>query len=139
MSIRVHCAGFGLIDTLVALTLLAVSLLGISGGVHYALRATQATLLQTQAVDLIADLSEDLHSVAAPEVASLLSEWQVRVQRSLPARDFAPPRLTRVDSGQEGVASMAWINIEMQWNGLSGARNGVLTLPVTAPGAEALR
>jgi hypothetical protein len=131
--------GFGLIDALVALTLLAVCLLGIGGGVHYALRSTQAALLQTQAVDLIADLSEDLHSVEASEVPSLLSEWRARVRRNLPARNFAPPRITRIDLGQQGQASLAWVNVEMQWNGPSGVRDGALSLPVTAPGAEALQ
>jgi Tfp pilus assembly protein PilV len=130
-------AGFGLIDTLIALTLLAVSLLGVSGGVHYALRATHATLLQTQAVDLIADLTEDLHWVNADDLPALLSGWQVRVQQALPARDFAPPRLTRVSAGS-GAHALAWLDVEMGWNGLAGTRDGALSLPVTTPGSENL-
>jgi hypothetical protein len=133
-----NCAGFGLIDTLIALTLLAISLLGISGGVHYALRATHATLLQTQAVDLIADLTEDLHAVAPDEAPTLLSDWQARVRQTLPARDFEPPRLIRNQLDQIGSNALPWLNVEMQWKGLSGTRDGSLMLPVTSPGAGAL-
>jgi Tfp pilus assembly protein PilV len=134
-----RCAGFGLTDTLVALTLLAVGLLGVSGGVHYALRATHATLLQTRAVDLVADLAEDLHSATASgELPALLSGWQARVQQVLPARDFSPPRLTQARLKQSDAASVAWINVEMEWNGPAGTRDGSLLLPVTSPGAQAL-
>jgi len=133
------CAGFGLIDTLTALTLLAVSLLGICGGAQYALRATHATLLQTQALDLIADLAEDLHSATTPdEVPALLSSWQVRVQRILPARDFDPPRLTRAQLKRSDTDTLAWFNVEMGWIGLGGTRDGLLSLPVASPGAEAV-
>lgn len=138
-SARLVCAGFGLIDTLVALTLLAISLLGITGGVHYALRATHATLLQTQAIDLIADLAEDLRSIHAPdEVPTLLSDWQARVQQALPSRDFEPPRLTRNSLDQIGSNALPWLSVEMGWRGLSGTRDGSLMLPVTSPGTEAL-
>jgi len=131
-----RCRGFGLIDTLIALSLLAVSLLGISGGVHYALRATHATLLQTQAVDLIADLAEDLHSVKVPgEVSALLADWQLRVRRTLPARDFEPPRLTRVSLNPGAPDALAWFDVQLEWNNLRGMHDGSLSLPVTSPGA----
>lgn len=130
--------GFGLIDTLIALTLLAVSLLGISGGVQYALRTTHATLLQTQAIDLVADLAEDLHAVNAEQVPALLSDWQSRVQQALPTRDFEPPQLARAQLARGDAETVSWFDVQMGWNGLSGARDGALLLPVTSPGAEAL-
>ncbi|HXC57805.1 MAG TPA: hypothetical protein VN645_00730 [Steroidobacteraceae bacterium] len=132
-------AGFGLIDTLTALTLLAVSLLGVSGGVHYALRATHATLLQTRAADLIADLAEDLHLVtAAKELPALMSDWQQRVRQTLPARDFDPPLLSHAQIGADGPAALTWTNVEIGWNNLRGAHDGSLLLPVTSPGSGEL-
>lgn len=134
-----HQAGFGLIDTLTALTLLAVSLLGVSGGVHYALRATHATLLQTQAVGLIADLAEDLHlATAAEQLPELLSDWQLRVRQTLPARDFDPPLLSHAQIGTDGPEALSWTNVEMGWNNLRGAHDGSLLLPVTSPGSGTL-
>ena len=131
-------AGFGLIDTLTALTLLAISLLGVSGGVHYALRATHAALLQTQAVDLIADLAEDLHLATTDDaLPSLMTEWQERVRQTLPARDFDPPLLSRAQIGA-GPEPLAWTNVEMGWNNLHGTHDGSLLLPVTSPGSGAL-
>jgi Tfp pilus assembly protein PilV len=135
---RLHHGGFGLIDTLIALTLLAISLLGISGGVHYALRTAHATLLQTQAIDLVADLAEDLHSVAPDQVHALLSGWQARVQLSLPTRDFDPPRVARAELARGDAEPMAWFDVDIGWKGVSGAPDGSLLLPVTSPGSEAL-
>lgn len=133
-----NCAGFGLIDTLVALTLLAICLLGISGGVHFALRTTQATLRQTQAVDLVADLTEDLHAVAPDEASASVADWQARVRELLPPRDFEPPRLTLNHLERIGSDTLPWIEVEMPWKGLTGKREGSLLLPVTSPGAGAL-
>jgi Tfp pilus assembly protein PilV len=129
--------GFGLIDTLIALTLLAVSLLGISGGVNHALRTAHATLLQTRAIDLVADLAEDLHSVSPEQAPALLADWRTRVRQSLPTRDFDPPQLARVQLAR-GDSQVSWFDVHMGWKGLSGARDGALRLPVTSPGAEAL-
>jgi hypothetical protein len=137
-SQRLQHRGFGLIDTLIALTLLAISLLGISGGVHYALRTAHATLLQTQAIDLVADLAEDLHSVAPDEVHALLSGWRARVQQSLPARDFDPPRLMRAELARGGAEPMTWFDVEIGWKGVFGSLDGSLLVPVTSPGSEAL-
>ena len=137
-SQRLHHGGFGLIDTLIALTLLAISLLGISGGVHYALRTAHATLLQTQAIDLVADLAEDLHSVAPDQVHALLAGWQARVQQSLPARDFDPPRLMRAQMARGDAEPMTWFDVEIGWKGVSGALDGSLLLPVTSPGSGTL-
>jgi hypothetical protein len=130
--------GFGLIDTLIALTLLAVSLLGISGGVQYALRTSHATLLQTQAIDLVADLAEDLHSVKPEQVPALLVDWQSRARQSLPARDFEPPQLSRAQLARGDAEPIAWLDVQMGWKSLSGAHDGALRLPVTSPGAEGL-
>ena len=106
--------GFGLIDTLTALTLLAVSL-------------------------LVADLAEDLHlATAAEQLPALLSDWQLRVRQTLPARDFDPPLLSHAQIGTDGPEALAWTNVEMGWNNLRGTHDGSLLLPVTSPGSGTL-
>jgi Tfp pilus assembly protein PilV len=74
-----------LIDTLVALTLLALSLLGASSTLIKSLGANQAAALQTTAVDLAADLAEDRLAVPAHfDEASLVRDWKRRVTADLP-------------------------------------------------------
>jgi type II secretory pathway pseudopilin PulG len=78
--------GAGLIDTLVALTLLALSLLGASSTLIKSLGANRAAALQTTAVDLAADLAED--QGAGPTLfdeANLIRDWKRRVTNALPA------------------------------------------------------
>lgn len=111
-------AGFGLIDALVALTLLAITLLGACGSLHFALRSTQAALWQTRAVDLVADLSEDLLAAeAGAPVAAPLEAWRERVRQSLPAGEVAAfhPRTRRVAD-----LDIHWIELGLNWNGLPG-------------------
>jgi Tfp pilus assembly protein PilV len=80
----VQC-GVGLIDTLVALTLLALSLLGASTSLIRTLAANHAAALQSTAVDLAADLAEDMRTAPAPsDEAVLIQDWHRRVAATLP-------------------------------------------------------
>jgi Tfp pilus assembly protein PilV len=80
----VQC-GAGLIDTLVALTLLALSLLGASTTLVRTLAANRAAALQSTAVDLAADLAEDRRTgSAAFDASSLVEDWRSRVATELP-------------------------------------------------------
>ena len=80
----VQC-GVGLIDTLVALTLLALSLLGASTSLIRTLAANHAAALQSTAVDLAADLAEDMRMGPAPgDEAVLIQDWNRRVAAALP-------------------------------------------------------
>jgi hypothetical protein len=79
----VQC-GVGLIDTLVALTLLALSLLGASTTLIKTLAANRAAALQTTAVDLAADLAEDRHLGPSLGGLALLQDWNRRVAEYLP-------------------------------------------------------
>lgn len=78
-------SGVGLVDTLVALLLLALSLLGASATLIQTLGANRAAALQTSAVDFAADLVEDLRagSAAYPDMDTL-QDWQTRVAEGLP-------------------------------------------------------
>jgi Tfp pilus assembly protein PilV len=85
--------GAGLIDTLVALTLLAWSLLGAGTTLVRTLGADRAAALQTTAVDLAADLAEEKRSVLAPDIdLDTVQRWQRRVSLELP--DARPPDQT---------------------------------------------
>ncbi|MEO8307825.1 MAG: hypothetical protein ABI616_07265 [Pseudomonadota bacterium] len=77
--------GIGLIDTLVALTLLAFSLLGASTTLIRTLGANRAAALQTTAVDLAADLAEDQRAGSSLfDETSLIEDWRSRVAAQLP-------------------------------------------------------
>jgi Tfp pilus assembly protein PilV len=90
--------GAGLIDTLVALTLLAFSLLGASTTLIKTLTANRAAELQTTAVDLATDLAEDRRagSVLLDE-ADLVQLWRRRVAAELPGANPLDQTLTASD------------------------------------------
>jgi len=121
-------AGFGLVDALVALALLAVTLLGACGALHFALRATRAASWQSQAVNLLADLDEDLQRVdPAQTAAARLEAWHARVQRDLPASAVAAmnPRALVI-----GEAGLQWLDLRLAWNGMPGSSGESLQLPL---------
>jgi hypothetical protein len=90
--------GAGLIDTLVALTLLAFSLLGASTTLIRTLTANHAAALQTTAVDLAADLAEDRRAGSDLfDEADLIQSWQRRVAAELPGANPLEQTLTASD------------------------------------------
>lgn len=116
--------GFGLVDALVALTLLALTLLGALGSLHFAMRATRAAGWQVHAVDLVADLDEALQSGAATDP---LPAWQARVQHDLPAGAVRlEPRVLAA-----GASGLAWHDARLTWNAMPGQPTASLSLPVS--------
>ncbi len=96
-SRSVQC-GVGLIDTLVALTLLAFSLLGASSTIVRTLAANRAAALQTTAVDLAADLAEDRRAGSGLfDQAELIGLWQRRVATDLPDANPLDQIVTETD------------------------------------------
>jgi len=82
--------GIGLVDTLVALLLLALSLLGACTMIVRTLGASHSAALQTMAVDLATDLAEDLRAGAIDSRDILaMRTWRNRVAGTLPVG--APP------------------------------------------------
>jgi hypothetical protein len=121
-------AGFGLVDALVALALLAVTLLGACGSLHFALRATHAAAWQSRAVDLVADLNEDLqHADAAQPLATRLESWRIRLQQALPAADLAGIESRRL---VVGASQVHWHDVRLSWNGTPGQPRASLRLPL---------
>jgi Tfp pilus assembly protein PilV len=95
--------GAGLIDTLVALTLLALSLLGASATLIRTLGANRAAALQTTAVDLAADLAEDTQVARALfDQSNLIQDWRSRIANELPG---APARDQNVTDSE---VSLSW-------------------------------
>ena len=120
--------GFGLIDALVALTLLAITLLGACASLHLALRATRAAAWQTRAVDLVADLDEDLqHLDPALPVATRIESWRSRLQRDLPVAEITALDPRSLIVGERGVD---WLDLRINWNGAPGQRRQALSLPL---------
>jgi hypothetical protein len=120
--------GFGLVDALVGLALLAVTLLGACGSLHFALRATRSAAWQARAVDLVADLNEDLqHDDPALPLASRLESWRERLRHDLPAGEISAldPRDLAA-----GAAVINWFDLRVAWNGTPGGPREILQLPV---------
>jgi hypothetical protein len=127
-SIQRSTAGFGLVDALVALALLAVTLLGACGALHFALRATRAASWQARAVDLLADLDEDLQRAdPAQPAAARLETWRARVQQVLPAGAVSAMDARALVIGESGVR---WFDVRLAWNGMPGSPGESLQLPL---------
>lgn len=121
-------AGFGLIDALVALALLAVTLLGACGSLLFTLRATHAAAWQMRAVDLVADLDEQLQQLdTAQPMAARLEAWQARVRQELPAAEVVDLESRSLVVGESQVR---WSDIQLTWNGAPGQGRTSLRLPL---------
>jgi len=83
--------GFAMIDALIALLLFAVGLLAACAALVHGMRATHGAVLGGRAVDMAADLAEDIRGVDADAAGAAFTAWQARVEAALPlpARDLA--------------------------------------------------
>jgi Tfp pilus assembly protein PilV len=95
-----HITGFALIDSLVALLLFALVLLGAIAVLIQGMRATHAAVLTSRAVDLAADFLEERRALApGAEVEPLFTAWNERLREVLPeaaratATELAQPLL----------------------------------------------
>jgi len=121
-------SGFGLVDTLVALALLAVTLLGACGSVHFAMRATRAAAWQARVVDLAADLDEELlQADPAQLLDQRIAAWRERVALELPAARVIglDPRQLALDANV-----VDWFELQLAWNGSPGQPRHSLRLPL---------
>jgi Tfp pilus assembly protein PilV len=81
-----HNTGFAMVDALLALLLFALVLLAAIAALIQGMRATHAAVLTGHAVDLAADLLEQHRALPAGAAqASLLGDWNARLQAELPA------------------------------------------------------
>lgn len=78
-------SGFAMLDSLVALLLFAVVLLGAIAVLIQGMRATHAAVLTSRAVDLAADFLEERRALPPGEaVEPLFTAWDERLRTALP-------------------------------------------------------
>ena len=78
-------SGFAMIDTLVALLLFALVLLGAIAVLIQGMRTTHAAVLTSRAVDLAADFLEERRALPpGAAVEPLFSAWNERLREVLP-------------------------------------------------------
>jgi type II secretory pathway pseudopilin PulG len=128
--------GFAMLDVLVSLMLLAVTLTAACMTLVQTMRATHDALLTTRAVDLAADLSEQLKRPHRPEdIDTLLTEWRDRVRSTLPVVGIAPEDMASLlpfrDTEDEAaeVAEDSIHLLTLRWRGTRGQAEE-LRLPV---------
>lgn len=130
-----------MVDVLFALLLLAVVLTGTCATLIQAMRATHAALLTTRAVDLAADLAEELRGVsAASQLEPLVSAWRERVSASLPVTGMSPDEygaLVAVPPGAHGAPEQAVRHrVRLRWRDAVDGTVRELALPVAIQSVE---
>jgi hypothetical protein len=128
-----------MVDVLVALLLLALTLTGACVTLIQAMRSTHGALLATRAVDLAADLAEELRVAASDaEAATLLSEWRARAASVLPAAGPAPEDFASLvpippAGGEAGSALLVdGFLLTLRWQAAPGGAVREMVLPVAA-------
>lgn len=122
-----------MLDVLVALLLLAVTLTGACLTLLQTLRATHEALLATRAVDLAADLCEELQGAAsATQADAVLAAWRTRVSTLLPVagvEQFASLVEIPADPG-EGTPPLR--ELTLRWRAVAAGATRELRLPLPA-------
>jgi type IV pilus assembly protein PilV len=136
---QVRHAGFAMLDVLVALLLLAITLTGACATLIQTMRATHGALLATRAVDLAADLSEELRGAASEaEASTLLATWRTRASVVLPVADLEPEdfaALVRIlPAGAEASTADAVDGylLTLRWQGAPGGAAREMAIPIAA-------
>ena len=130
-------------DVLLALLLLAIVLTGTCAALIQAVRASSDALRATRAVDLAADLTEQLRGAATPaQMQSVLAAWRDRVPVILPVAGLEPDDYASLtpfepEPADDATAPLApLLLLRLRWRGAgSGLRE--LVLPVAGrPGVS---
>ena len=128
--------GFALTETLVALLLLAISLLGSAAALMHAISATRAALWQARAADLAADLTEALRSVPPHEREALVPPWQRSAGDILPLFPTGDiPAAGLVEAGDAGTLP-ATHAVQLAWRDPAEPAAARLELPFALSAAE---
>jgi Tfp pilus assembly protein PilV len=126
----IRTAGFALIDVLIALLLLAIALLGACAALVQTLRATHGAMLTTRAVDLVADLGEDLQSVTSiTQRRTVFTAWRSRVATELPMAGIDSDSAV---SWSRASDSLAATDLVLRWRSTDDGALRELHLPVAA-------
>jgi hypothetical protein len=120
---------------LVALLLLAVTLMGACAMLVQTMRATHGALLATRAVDLAADLTEELHNVTSvTQAEAAIAAWRARIGEVLPVAGLEPDEVAALEPTRRNTAEAdgpVRYELTLRWR---DARRGLreLRLPVAA-------
>jgi Tfp pilus assembly protein PilV len=141
LMIQHRNAGLAMIDVLVALLLLALTLAGACALLVNTMRSTRSALLTTRAVDLAADLAEDLLAEgAATPSAGQLASWRAQVAAVLPVGGLAEESFAQLAAVEQPAptagAPRLW-QLTLRWNAGGGLRE--LSLPLSLPAPDAPR
>jgi Tfp pilus assembly protein PilV len=123
--------GIGLVDTLVALLLLALSLLGACTMIVRTMGASHAAAVQTIAADLATDLAEDLRAgVIDPTDIRSVQTWRIRVGGALPVG--TPPLDAFADVARQPLqpGKPQGLNVTLRWWDPSIHRPATLALQI---------
>jgi Tfp pilus assembly protein PilV len=118
--------GFAMLEVLIALLLFAVALLGSCASLVHGMRAAHSALLLTRAVDLAADLAEDVRGLpAGGEVDAAVAQWHERVGSALPvsSADFAGATTVTADP------LSPQLDLWLRWRDPSAGASQELQLP----------
>jgi Tfp pilus assembly protein PilV len=125
-------AGFGLVETLTALLIMAVVLLGTCAALIQSIGANRAAAVHTQAVDLAADIVESLRDEpSARQRALQIAQWQVRVAAMLPVGATPLPGFASIAASQALTPAVPqMVNASVRWWSPSTHVPTSLLLPV---------
>jgi Tfp pilus assembly protein PilV len=132
----IRASGFAMVDALVALLLLAVCLAGACATLFQTMRTTHDALLTTLAVDLAADLTEELRfATSDASRATVVDVWRERVMEILPVGGLQPGEFaalvpTPAAQGEAVNASLSYMELVLQWHSLPGSGLHELRLPI---------
>lgn len=132
---RNHQTGIALLDVLVALLLLAVALTGACATLIHTVRTTQDAMLASRAVDLAADLAEELKHAHSSELDHLVAALRNRLPAVLPVTGLAPGQYVSISAsgaGDEADIGPSLL-LTLRWRSARGEVSE-LSLPVAAPG-----
>lgn len=128
-------AGQSLLDALVALLLVATTLLGAATALVRGIAASRGAALQTSAVDLVADLSEQLRASDPTGQSSLVENWTRSAADVLPSGTAQAVPMPEAATGPEAAGQ--WSRLTLRWHDPADAQPFVMQLPLlSAPDRE---
>jgi type IV pilus modification protein PilV len=108
-------SGFALVETLTALLLLAIALLGTLAALIHGIADNHSARLRSQAADLAADLAESIRNARAPLRENLTTQWRTRVASALPLGNPALADFATLTMSSAPGESPVQLNVALRW------------------------
>jgi Tfp pilus assembly protein PilV len=107
--------GFAMAETLTALLLLAITLLGTLSALTQGIAGNHSARLRSQATDLAADLAESIRGAPMPLRADLTVRWRHRVASTLPLGNPALTDFATLTLRSAAGESPVQLNVALRW------------------------